>query len=1011
MVEPIITFSNDSKNSSTIDVDGIQTKYTLESVNDTGSDLVILYMYILPRFASHGIKIGMTTCKSGKTFGEAISSRIRVQKNELALTPEQYEKYGLDREVVHWEICLDARNESFKDYYVHKRIQVKNAGIVIKDQEWFCNIPMDELIDLVEDCRREGEQKELFEPRKEQRACIDALKTYFDTHPTNGRFLMNCKMRFGKSFTTFKYCEEADLKRVLILTFVPAVESSWSDDLTHISKPYHYYTDKHLRKTGFEPAFIVEPFVMFLSLQNYLGKERDTDETKERIKKLQSVDWDLVVLDEYHFGAWNDRTRGTISERMEDLEPEYMANLEPDIVGKFNIKTRRTICLSGTPFKALASNEFAPDAIYSYTYFDEQRNKYPKSNEDDFSVVDPLYEKFPDMKILGYNMSSMFGNMSGTVISGSKLYGKTYFSLDMFFKTKRDVNPGQPPTFIYEKEVVNWLEIIKGSDPLNGRYFPYSSIEHVGEVKHTLWLLPTRASTDAMAELLLKDPYFSRYQIINLSGPGVGVGPDAYDYLMKGINEADNTNKLGSIALTVNKLTLGVTVKPWSAVFVLKDLASPEQYFQSIFRVQTPYTGKKVGYVFDFNVDRATALMLKFAEKASNLDGNSTTTRLHVARLIVKYLPIYLNGDMSRPISEDVFYQLAEFGDTNGTPLSKKISDTQKTTRIGDDYTIALMMNDPEVRRIIDRVFAHAKFVKPKSPTPIPPLPGDEEEYDTRSAEVSLEGRKLGHKAGLEDFKIYSGLDENAYLETFSVKQGERAKECCPDDYSNEEDFPIFYNGFAQGYRSGIVAPVKKLKCGREDGIRFVSKIKERFGNDILWTKDTRSGIKDFINNHLNDDNNIPKEYRSALFRSMYVESFVYAVKTTLSPPKDVSNGNSVEDADNVMKHILSRLFEFLYISVYRETTFDEIFDNADPDRFLEAVGITKSEFTTLNKYNIFEENALNNCIRDFFVNESLGSRLDLDDEQVRKQYRNSFDWFGFGVESASDLVEKGKGS
>lgn len=106
-----------------------------------------------------------------------------------------------------------------------------------------------------------------------------------------------------------------------------------------------------------------------------------------------------------------------------------------------------------------------------------------------------------------------------------------------------------------------------------------------------------------------------------------------------------------------------------------------------------------------------------------------------------------------------------------------------------------------------------------------------------------------------------------------------------------------------------------------------------------------------------------------------------------------------MEDADNVLKHILSRLFEFLYISVYRETTFNEIFNNADPEVFLEAVGITKEEFTVLNRYNIFNEHALNNCINSFFVNESLGSKLDMTKEEVRKKYRNSFDWFGYGVE------------
>ena len=136
------------------------------------------------------------------------------------------------------------------------------------------------------------------------------------------------------------------------------------------------------------------------------------------------------------------------------------------------------------------------------------------------------------------------------------------------------------------------------------------------------------------------------------------------------------------------------------------------------------------------------------------------------------------------------------------------------------------------------------------------------------------------------------------------------------------------------------------------------------------------------------------------LYKRWYCDSFRRAIKTNLIPVVDPKNGETIEDADNVLKHLLARLFEFLYISVYRETTFMEIFKNADPNVFLEAVGITKKDFEILNRYKVFQEDVLNSYIHDFFVNESLGSKLDLKDEVIRKQYRNSFDWFGFGVES-----------
>lgn len=978
-----------------------RSEYTLQysGYNTTDRGLVLLYMYQLPDFPQHGIKIGMTKCNPGVSIKKAIESRIAEQTTELALSPSDYERYGQKREILHWGVCIDAHNESFKDYYVHDMIKLKKAGIQEKEQEWFVNVPLQELIRLFEECRTEGKTKEIFSPRKEQRECIDKLKAYFSSHPKNGRFLMNCKMRFGKSYTSYKFCEEMGLDRILILTFVPAVEDSWRDDLDHVAKDYAYRTDDDLRRIEYNPANEKGPFVMFLSLQNYLGKEKNSKETKTRLKKIQSIDWDLVILDEYHFGAWNDRTRGTFEESAKDLEEfdaAYLKDLSKDVIKEFSIHTDRTICLSGTPFKALASREFG-DAVFSYTYFDEQRNKYPKSGDNDFTEVDPDYAHFPDMRIFGYNMGQMFGDIPGVAKYYPQLK-KSYFSLNIFFQTRHDINPDDPNRFVYEEEIKRWLSVIKGRSEQDGYDFPYfPGGELMSNSRHSLWLMPSCDSTSAMAELLRNDPYFRGYEIIDLSDSQAGVGRSAYDYLMKGMNRADNTGKLGTIALTVNKLTLGVTVKPWSAVFVLKDLASPEQYFQSIFRIQTPYKDgedvKRYGYVYDFNVDRAAMLLLQFATESGENPRSNSAVRAKIAKLIVKYLPIYLNGNMANKIDEDVFYNLAEFSNPNGQPLSKKISDTSKTTRIGDDETIAMMMADPEVKAIVDRVFAHAKFKKPNTNTPVQDPP---EDFDK---EITARGRDLGYQAGKDDFDMFAGIEDDHELsDRFLEQQRKRADQLCPDEYPvNSKEYRKYYNAFVKGYEAGVNMPIRKITSGKGDGKAFVSVIRKEFGNDIAWTRETSSQLKSYVNAYLNDINNIPSDCRCALYKKWYHDSFTAAVRNELRPKRDVPR-ETVEDADNVMRHILSRLFEFLYISVYRETTFDEIFGNADPNVFLEAVGITKDEFTVLNRYHIFEEHTLNSCIHDFFVNESLGSSLDLGKEENRSRYRNSFDWFGFGV-------------
>lgn len=964
----------------------------LEKKSPLTKNLRIIYFYTLPKAQWHGVKIGMTTCHPNETIWDAIRKRIEKQVTELALSEEQYQKFGDEREVIHWGVALDSKSEEFKDYYVHDAIKRAEPKIVVQDQEWFTNIEPDRLISIFESCRNKNVSKELYTPRKEQRECIDALRKYFEDHPIGGRFLLNCKMRFGKSFATYKYCEEAGLDKVLILTFVPAVEDSWREDLEHIKKEYDYFTDADLRKDSFLPNFLSKPFVLFLSLQNYLGKTEDK-QVKEKIRKLQDIPFDLVVLDEYHFGAWNERTQDTI---VEDIDQNYQKELLKahglKVLDKFHIQTERTICLSGTPYKAIAKGEFTAENTFTYSYFDEQENKYPDPEHP--LVVDPAYEKFPDMKIFGYNMAELFPDMALTCVSGDKILKRNYFSLNQFFRTEKDENGERPAKFVNEDPVRYWLDILKGRSA-RGENYPFVHPRMLPSVKDSLWLLPTIHSCKALSDLLEKDDFFKRYEIINLSDPDVGAGKKALDYLHLRMRAAEQSipPKLGTIAITVNKLTVGVTVKPWSSVFVLKDLTSPESYFQSIFRIQTPYVKqdgsfKKEGFVFDFNIDRAASLLLKYAE---NSEGSGKVEKMKIASLIVRHLPIYMNGDMDHPISKEVFYQLAQFGDTSGEPLSKKIADTRRTTRILDDETIAEMLNDPKVHDIIKKVFAHSKFQKAKTRTP-PSLPDDD--FIKRETD---EGRKIGYEKGIADSGKYVDYDDKDIQDAFDKNIQEYLTQCCPKDYDEIRE-KCFKNGFCRGYERGVNAPIRKLNCGKEDGIQFVERVKERFGKDIVYVERTRRDIENFVRHHLNDIQNIPEQYRHSLYRRWYCDSFQRALRSSLRPKVRLEEGESIEDADNVLRHILSRLFEFLYISVYRETTFREIFKNADPKVFLEAVGISKEDFEALNKYKIFEERTLDNYIKEFFVNEELGKNTMAMSGEEKGKYRNSFDWFGYGI-------------
>lgn len=969
---------------------------SLDDINNIKDRLVLLYIYSLPKLPLHGYKVGMTICKFGEVFWHAIKSRIDAQENEVALNGDlldnRYEKYGLDREVLFWGVCINDKDDNFKDHDIHREITNKLPGYSEKNQEWFTgDITLEDLIEIFEDYRHADlkGKKTIYKPRKEQRDAIEKLQSYFNQNPPIPRFLLNCKMRFGKCFTTYKYAEEASLNKVLILTFVPAVEDSWREDLKHITTDYDYYTDFELTKKGFTLSNNpTKPYVIFLSLQNYLGRDSSTQNTKDKIKKLQDVNFDLLVLDEYHFGAWNERTQETI----EDIDKEYQKNLRnkenQDIAKKFGIVTNKTICLSGTPFKAIDRGEFSETNSYTYSYFDEQKNKYPN---EDYLNPSTDYAHFPDMKIFGYNMANIYKGLADQLLSKDKiLNNKAYFSLNKFFETRKDLDLNEPNVFVYENEIREWFSILQGRLPKPGSVFPYQNPLYKYN-QHTLWLMPTVNSCEALAALLLEDEYFGKYEIVNLSSSSVGSGFSALKFLERRILASKQQNKLGTISLTVNKLTLGVTVKPWSSVFVLKDLSSPEQYFQSIFRVQTPDVDssgkilKKQGNVYDFNIDRAAALLLHYAEKSGN------TTKLQLPKLIVKYLPIYMNGDVDSPISEEIFYELAQFGYSSKS-LSQKIKDIERTTRALDDQTIADMMNDPKCSDVIKRVFAHAKFDKPKTKTaPANPQPG----FKTPE---SLKGRKIGYENGLLDYKLYIEIEDNDIQNLFMTNAQKLVREHCPNEY-NDDQRKWFFNGLISGYESGVNVPIKNMKCGIDDGKKFIDEVKKKFGEKVAYTRDTSKNINNFIHEHLNNKDNIPVQYQGKMMIRWYRESFRNVIIQSLKPLIS-DNERSVEDTHNVLKHLLSKVFQFLYISVYRETIFKEVFANADPYVFHSAVGIRKEEFEIINKYNIFQERILDNYIHEFFVNESLGKKLDEESELFKQNYRNSFNWFGYGIEN-----------
>jgi hypothetical protein len=314
-----------------------------------------------------------------------------------------------------------------------------------------------------------GTHHETFPMRREQAEAVDKTFDYFhsiwseDRHAVP-RFLWNAKMRFGKTFTAYQLAKKLCTKRVLVLTFKPAVEDAWQTDLeSHIDfDGWHYLS----RNSNSDPTKIDhdEPAVYFGSFQDLLGRDANGN-IKPKNEWLHTLNWDLVVFDEYHFGAWRETAKELFEGEEEavakkEAKLEYAAALE-DVNEDLSvlseketeflpITTKAYLYLSGTPFKALATGEFIEEQIFNWTYTDEQRAKQ------DFVAKNPgkwnPYGALPQMRLLTYQMPDELL----TVASAGEF---DEFDLNEFFAA---TGTGKGAQFTHKSDVQKWLDIIRG---------------------------------------------------------------------------------------------------------------------------------------------------------------------------------------------------------------------------------------------------------------------------------------------------------------------------------------------------------------------------------------------------------------------------------------------------------------------------------------------------------------------------------------------------------------------
>lgn len=570
----------------------------------------------------------------------------------------------------------------FTDHDVHRYLRM--VGIRKQDGSEFFRCTVEQVraaIVAVKTGQLNEENRSLdFAMRPEQQDAVERTSYYFQFFKQeNGdkplHFLWNAKMRFGKTFASYQLARQMGWKKVLVLTFKPAVQSAWEEDLkSHVDfEGWQFISPSGLT---YEDADKTKPFVCFGSFQDYLGKNKSTGGIKTKNEWVHSTNWDCVILDEYHYGAWRESAKELFEaedkKEVEFGEGEGIKDFDEDIMP---ITTDYYLYLSGTPFRAIASGEFIEDQIFNWTYSDEQRAKR------DWQGADSPYAALPRMVLMTYQLPDAIRDIA--------MRGEfSEFDLNIFFSA---TGLGESAKFAYEDEVQKWLDLIRGSfmptsvDNLKlGAQkppMPFSDTRLLNVLAHTFWFLPSVASCHAMRNLMAKkqNTFFHDYKVVVAAGSAAGIGVAALPPVLDAMEDPLESK---SITLSCGKLTTGVTIRPWTGIMMLRNSSSPETYFQAAFRVQSPWVVsnpdgtnpnaeqvvKEECYIFDFAPDRA---LRQIADYSCRLNVDEPNPEKKVAEFI-GFLPVLAyDGSSMKQIDAAGVLDMAMSG-TTATLLARR---------------------------------------------------------------------------------------------------------------------------------------------------------------------------------------------------------------------------------------------------------------------------------------------------------------------------------------------------
>lgn len=616
---------------------------------------------------------------------------------------EQLKTARLKYKIVFEESAMRNDGTSFTDHEIHRYL--KGKGIQQVDGEWFqCTLnDIKAAVWAIKNGERNEEDRTLsFSMRPEQQEAVNKTIDYFisfkeENPDKTPHFLWNAKMRFGKTFASYQLARKMNWKKTLVLTFKPAVQNAWEEDLkTHVDfEGWQFISSKNPGLT-YEHADKSRPIVCFGSFQDYLGRN-NAGGIKTKNEWVHATNWDCVIFDEYHYGAWRENAKELFeaedTKEKEFGEGEGMEYFDEEIMP---ITTNHYLYLSGTPFRAIASGEFIEEQIFNWTYSDEQKAK------EDWSGKNNPYAALPRMVMLTYQLPDSIREIA--------MKGEfNEFDLNVFFSADGDKEKAR---FKYEDEVQKWLDLIRGSfretsvDNLKMGAkkppLPFSHAPLLRVLNHTFWFLPSVASCYAMANLLKErqNKFYHDYEVVVAAGVSAGIGVAALPPVQKAMT--DNPLESKTITLSCGKLTTGITVRPWTGIFMLRNSSSPETYFQAAFRVQSPWTIhnpdskspnkedilKYECYVFDFAPDRA---LRQIADYSCRLNVNESNPEAKVSEFI-NFLPVLAyDGSTMKQVDAEGILDMAMSG-TTATLLARRWESALLVNV--DNYTLARLMNN-----------------------------------------------------------------------------------------------------------------------------------------------------------------------------------------------------------------------------------------------------------------------------------------------------------------------------